>query len=176
MPDVAPCPLPEYALLRRYIDRGYVDCYAADVAGSVTQAQFIEAFYTTAVFRVERLILKWAVAKPSTDADVRALATGNADLFAAWTVEARADNQLLLCDYLGRTRSWLMVEPTDGVGSSRTRLYFGSAVVRRPPPGQDPEAPEFRFPGLLGFHRLYSHVLLAAARRRLHSQGSSSLG
>lgn len=170
MPDVAPCPLPETSLLRPYVARGYVDCYATDIAGSVTQAKFIEAFYTTAVFRVERLILKWAVTKPSTDADVRALAAGIADSFAAWTVEARADNQLLLCDYLGRTRSWLMVEPMDGPGSSRTRLYFGSAVVRRPPPGQDTEALEFRFRGLLGFHKLYSRALLAAARSRLSSQ------
>ena len=57
---VAPCLVPKSALLQRYVDKGsYVDCYATDIAGPVTQAEFIEAFYTTPVFRLERLILSW---------------------------------------------------------------------------------------------------------------------
>lgn len=168
MRALALCPLPDGALLARYrCDGYYTDCYAADVARAVTQAQYVQAFYTTAVFRLERFILKWFVSKPSTDAQVAELAAGSRDSFAAWHVEQRGDNQLLLADYLGRTRSWLMVAPVETGRGPGTRLYFGSAVVpvtdRRT--GKPALGPLFR--GLLGFHRLYSRVLLWAARRRL---------
>jgi hypothetical protein len=90
---------------------------------------------------------------PSSDTDVRRLAQEQAGSFAAWSVEGRAPNQLLLCDFQGRTRSWLMTQPIE----SGTRLYFGSAVVPlRAPYGV-----------LLGFHKLYSRLLLSAARSRL---------
>ena len=129
---VAPCLVPKSALLQRYVGEGsYVDCYTTDIARPVSQAEFVEAFYTTPVFRLERLILRWAVSKPSTDDEARALATRHADSFAAWKVEGRTGNQLLLCDFLGRTRSWLMAEPLEVAGRARTRLYFGSAVVPR---------------------------------------------
>jgi hypothetical protein len=74
---------------------------------SVSQAQYVSAFYTTFVFKLERLILKWTVSKPSTDAQVKRLADGSIDSFAAWMVEARSQNQLLMCDYQRLTRSWL---------------------------------------------------------------------
>jgi hypothetical protein len=80
-------------------------------------------------------------------------------------VEASAPNQLLLCDFLGNTRSWLMVEPRQDGGV--TRLYFGSAVVAR---ARDPAGKhrlKLRFRALLGFHRRYSRALLSAARARL---------
>lgn len=44
-------------------------------------------------------------------------------------VEARGLDQLLLCDFLGHTRSWLMSVPVQASETSCTRLYFGSAVV-----------------------------------------------
>ena len=161
---IQPCALPAEALLRRLKEAGaYTDCFTVTVAGDVTHAQFVEAFYTTWVFKLERAILALAVAKPSTDAQARALAHGDTDAFAAWTVEARAPDQLLLCDYRGRTRSWLMRAAAEGGG---TRLYFGSAVVpvakahgRRSIGGG--------FSALLAFHKLYSRVLLRAAVKRL---------
>jgi hypothetical protein len=124
----------------------------------VSHAQFVEAFYTSWVFKLERWILSWAVGKPSTDDEARGLAAGTLDRFAAWTVEDRATNQLLMCDYLKHTRSWLMVAACERDGRPATRLYFGSVVV-----------PVARFPYkvLLGFHRLYSRVLLSSARARL---------
>lgn len=161
---IQPCPLPPDALLRKYAASGaFTDCYAVDVRARVTQAQFVEAFYCGRLFRLERLLLRLFQSRASTDAQARALAAGQADAFAAWRVEERRPDQLLMCDIGGRTRSWLMTVP-EGAG---TRLYFGSAVV----PVRDPRTGEARmgrlFDALLGFHGLYSRLLLAGARSRL---------
>lgn len=170
MNPISTPPLPEHALLARYAGNGgYTDCYATDLPGTYSHAEFVAAFYTTWLFKVERAILKWLVAKPSTDAEAAQLAQGARRAFAAWTVEASAPNQLLLCDFLGNTRSWLMIEPRHDGGV--TRLYFGSAIV--PQPGRDRGRPRlgFSFRALLGFHRRYSRALLSAARARLTTAG-----
>lgn len=166
---VKACPLPSAALLNTYRrDGAYVDCYRTAIGRRASHAQYVEAFYTTALFKAERLVLKWAAGRPSTDADARALAVGAADAFAAWTVEGREENQLLLRDLSGRTRSWLMVEPTDT--RDRTLLYFGSAVV----PARNARTGRMEmgsgFSALLGLHKLYSTALLRAARARLQAQ------
>lgn len=157
--------LPAHALLRRYLRAGhYADCYVADLPVPVSQAEFIEAFYTTPLFKLERAILAAAVRKPSTDAEARALARGERHTFAAWSVEDRSEPQLLLADFTGRTRSWLMAE-ADGHGG--TCLHFGSAIV----PKRDRDSGRTRlgtgFALMLGFHKLYSRALLTAARNRL---------
>jgi hypothetical protein len=138
----------------------------------VSHAQYVNAFYTTFAFRLERSILKWAVAKPSTDSEVVQLAMGALENFAAWHVEKRCHNQLLLCDFQGRTRSWLMVAPLGADAGHGTRLYFGSAVVGRKHSKTGKSAMGFGFRVLLGFHKLYSMVLLGSARRRLETMGS----
>ena len=158
--------LPDDALLRKYLHAGgYADCFFIDVGRAVPHAEFVEAFYTTFVFRLERLILSWFASRPSTDLQARELAAGTLDAFAAWRVEARAPDQLLLCDFQGRTRSWLMRVPSSD--NQSTRLYFGSAVV----PSPDRHSGEARmgvvFRALLGFHKLYSRILLRAAASRL---------
>ncbi len=156
--------LPDRALLSRYrIAGAFADCYSFDSQQAISLAQFVTAFYTTPLFKAERLILKWVIAKPSTDLQARKLAAGEIDAFAAWTVEARSDEQLLMRDLGGRTRSWFMATPIPG----GTRLYFGSAVV--PAPGGKSGQPQLGalFTALLGFHKLYSSQLLAAARRSL---------
>ncbi len=66
-------------------------------------------FYTTLLFKLERFILKWTVSKSSTDAQARQLSDGEIEQFAAWHVEGRNENEILMCDFGGRTRSWLMV-------------------------------------------------------------------
>jgi hypothetical protein len=171
MPTIRKCELPDRALLRRYLDRGaYVDCHVTEIACAATQAEYVEAFYTTGVFKLERLLLRWFASRPSTDEDARQLASGMRDAFAAWSVEAREVDQLLLCDMVGRTRSWLMVAPTHGAGGG-TRLYFGSAVVPVAAvagSGKPRLGSAYRL--LLGFHKLYSRVLLRAARARLLRQ------
>jgi len=161
--------LPDSALLRKYRGGGaYADCYVTEVAGSVSQAAFVEAFYTTPLFRIERAILKWLAARPSTDIEAKQLATAASDSFAAWRVEGRSANQLLLVDYTGRTRSWLMVAPVGGHGGgSRTRLYFGSAVVPIVNARNGTRELGFVFHALLTFHKLYSRALLLSARSRL---------
>lgn len=160
--------LPAHALLQRYRASGaYTDCYFVDVERAVSHADYVRAFYTTGPFKTERLILKWAVSRPSTDEQANLLAEAQTDKFAAWYVEARGENQLLLSDFREQTRSWLMTKAIDG----GTRLYFGSAVVKE----VDPETREARigksYSLLMGFHRLYSRILLSAARRRLLRQG-----
>jgi hypothetical protein len=170
MAPIRTCELPEGALLRAYRDRGaYTDCYVTEIDRPVSQAAFVEAFYTTGVFKLERLLLSWLVGRPSTDAQAHALASGQSSSFAAWNVEAREADQLLLSDFQGRTRSWLMTLPMPGTGS--TRLHFGSAVVPIPGEGSGPAKIGLGFRALLGFHRLYSRTLLHAASRRLMRSG-----
>lgn len=165
MAAIQPCPMPPGALLAAYAAKGaYTDCYAIDVAQAVSFPEFVEAFYTGAAFKLE-LGLLGLIGKPSSDREARRLASGEIDRFSGWRVEDRAPDQLLLCDLGGgMTRSWLMAAPSQG---GATRLYFGSAVL----PRRDRATGETRMSGLfkplLGFHRLYSRVLLSGARARL---------
>lgn len=160
----SPCDLPPNALLRRYQNSGaYTDCYTVEVARRVSHAEYVAVFYTTFVFKTERVLLSWLLSKPSTDTQAGRLARGEVGLFAAWTVEARAADQLLMADYVGRTKSWLMIAPS---GDAATRLYFGSAVVPvRDRSGQPRMGRSYS--ALLGFHKLYSRVLLSAAAAKI---------
>lgn len=143
--------LPESALLQKYVRSGaYTDCFSTDIRGDISLVDFVEAFYTTWLFKLERFILRVAISKPSTDAEARQVVLGDIDKFAAWRVEDRGDQQLLMCDFRAHTRSWFMVAPG--------RLYFGSAVIPK-------DRPSYKL--LLGLHRLYSRALLATARSRL---------
>ena len=143
--------MPADSLLQKYAQSGaYTDCFSTAITRQITLAEFVEAFYTTWLFKLERTILRVAVSRPSTDAQAQALARNELDKFAAWYVEDRAGQQLLMCDFRDQTRSWFMLAPG--------RLYFGSAVI-------PVQRPAFRW--LLGLHRLYSRALLAAARSRL---------
>lgn len=166
MSSIQKSALPEQSLLRKYQHGGaYTDCYVIEMARPVSQAKYIEAFYTTPVFKLERLLLAWFVDRPSTDLQAGELAEGKRAAFAAWDVEARADDQLLLCDLHGRTRSWLMTVPcADG---QSTQLFFGSAVVPVVDRHSGKAGMGLVFRALLGFHKLYSRVLLRAAVMRL---------
>jgi hypothetical protein len=156
--------VPAHSLLSRYARPDtYVDCYSTLVSGRASHTQFVEAFYTTALFRLERFLLGALASRPSTDAEARLLALGERSAFAAWLVEARAPNEVLLS--AGRTRSWLMIVPSaDGAGTD-TQLLFGSAVIARRQGGLGAG-----FRALLGFHKLYSRALLLSARLRLSGE------
>lgn len=169
MPTISPCDLPEGALLHSYRGQGaYADCYVTDVAWPVSQSEYVEAFYTTAVFKMERLLLRWLASRPSTDLQARQLARGELRSFAAWSVEEQTPDQLLLCDFAGRTRSWLMAVPLGNDDpSAGTRLYFGSAVVPVVSARSGQATLGLAFRSLLGFHKLYSRILLHAASSRL---------
>jgi hypothetical protein len=167
--------LPSDALLNRYLASGaYADCYVTEVARAVSHPEFVEAFYTTAVFKLERLILRLFVSRPSTDAQAGRLARGELSSFAAWSVEGRAADQLLLSDFTGRTKSWLMVAAPENPDSIGTRLYFGSAVVPARNAKTGRKGLGLTFGALLGFHRLYSRVLLRAAGLRLSREAAGS--
>ncbi len=168
MPTIRSCELPADALLNRHSGGGaYADCYVTEIAKAVSHAEFVEAFYTTAVFKLERLILRLLVSRPSTDAEARQLAEGKRDSFAAWTVEARATDQILLAEFMGRTKSWLMVAAAPDGGSRGTQLFFGSAVVPARSAGSGRDSIGFVFKSMLGFHKVYSRFLLKSAAARL---------
>ena len=156
-------PLPGAALLQRYADDGeYTDCFSADVPVALSLPAYVTAFYTTWLFKAERVILRWLASLPSTDDEAAQLAQGRRDAFAAWTVEERSDGQLLMIDVRRQTGSWFMHEPA-GRGS---RLYFGSVVFKQK---ETPAGRELRwtYRAMLGVHRFYSRALLSAARSRL---------
>ena len=162
------CALPDDALLARYARTdAYTDCYRAEVSGAVSFAEYVTAFYTTFLFKLERSILAWAVSKPSTDEHATLLAEGKIDTYAAWYVEARSENQILLCDFRNRTRCWLMVSPRHEDAGTRTTLYFGSAVVPLRDRMSGKPSMGWAFAALAGFHKMYSVALLYSARSLL---------
>lgn len=152
---IRPETLPVGALLATYDQPGsYVDCLAASLPRTVSLPQLINAFYGSRAFRLERAMIGVALGRKAGDHEVQRLASAKSDQFSAWSVEARTHDQILLCDFRGATRSWLMVEAEGG----GTTIRFGSAVV-------DAAGPGFRL--LLGFHRLYARLLLGSALRAL---------
>lgn len=161
---VAEAALPSGALLGRYAaGNGYADCFAVTVPGHFTQAAYVEAFYTTALFKLERLVLAVLLSRPSTDLEAARLATGETATFAAWTVEARDADQILLCDFLGSSRSWLMSVVDTAAPRTTTTLFFGTALV----PRKGGARLDLGFRALVPFHRLYARALLRSAVRRL---------
>jgi hypothetical protein len=168
MNSIQPCPIPAGASLESYSKRGsYTDCYSVSIQRTVTQSEFVEAFYTTTVFKVERFLLATVLSLPSTDAEATLLASGKVDRFAAWSVEQRMSDQLLLA--AGPTRSWLMVSAIGEPAETGTRLYFGSAVVPTRQGRNRTAVMGWQFHALLGFHKLYSRILLRAAARKLRN-------
>ena len=163
-------PLPADALLADYVRDGhYTDCYSTEVSKTVSHTEYVEAFYTTCLFKVERKLLRWLVGKPSTDHQARQLAAGELDSFAAWHVEKRNENQILMCDFRHRTRSWLMVSSGTGSDGAGTRLYFGSAVVPLHKSRSGTSSLGMSFKLLAGFHKAYSVALLFSAKLRIES-------
>ena len=169
MSAVHPCEVPLNSLLRGYKDgNGYADCYVVEVPGPVTQEDYIQAFYTSPLFKIERTLLKYLASKPATDNDAKELAVGKATKFSAWRIEEQSTSELLLADFTGRTRSWLMATPITGSAiTPRTLLYFGSAVVPRKSKDIQNPSMGWVFHTLLSFHRLYSRLLLSAASQRV---------
>ena len=171
MYSIKKCPVPADTMLGKYsVNGAYTDCYTTKISGSISFPEFIFSFYTTPLFKVERLILKFTVSKPSTDAEARQLADSKIDKFAAWHVEGRNENELLMCDFLERTRSWFKLIP---VSQTRTQLYFGSAVSSSQNSKTGKLSLGFGFRTLLGFHQIYSMLLLHSARSRIRGQQST---
>ena len=156
-------PLPDGALLQEFVDHGhYTDCFVARVRNDVTFPEYVASFYTTPLFKAERLVLKWLVFRPSTDDEARQLSRSEIHEFAAWKEHSRSDNQLVMMDFRQQTCSWFMLVPQE----NGNLLYFGTAVMRNRETSSGRKMPWIHR-SLLGFHRLYSRALLQAAARRL---------
>ena len=162
MTNISTPPLPDNALLRRY-DNGaghYTDCYSVTVSDKIELPNFVEAFYTAPLFRSERVVLKFAARRPSTDEDAANVASGQTSQFAVWDVEDRSENQLLMCDMTSKTRSWFMTREVAG----GTQLFFGSAVIADKDTGKQ----GFLFHALAPVHNIYARALLKGAVNRLN--------
>lgn len=158
--------LPKTAFLQRYRDdeKNYTDCYSLYYSKTISMEAFVEAFYTGRAFKLERWLIATFTGHRSSQEQLNDLLSGRSNGFSAWTLEDRSENQLLMCDFQKRTRSWFMVEP-EGDG---TRLYFGSAVV--PARYWNSIAEKFAslvFKILMPFHWAYSRILLGGAVRNL---------
>jgi hypothetical protein len=166
--------IPDDALLKTY--RGgphperwgtYADCFAVTIDREIGLIDFVFAFYTSPVFRIESFLLRLLLGTSASKADARAVAGGTSQAFSAWYVGQRTATQLLMCDRYERTRSWFCVAPAAGGG---TRLQFGSAVAAK----RDKKTGAAALGGgvhfLLWFHILYSQVLLRAAKFNLRAR------
>ena len=166
MTSVQKCAVPQNSLLAAYVrDGSYADSYRTELTGHISLPAFVKAFYTNWLFKLEALILKYTVKRPSNDMEAQELAEGTRTKFAAWDVEGRTENELLMCDMLKRTRSWFMVTHEN----ERTQLYFGSAVVPVKNPKTGKLSLGFLFLILLGFHQIYSFLLLYFASRNIRN-------
>jgi hypothetical protein len=94
--------VPEDSLLKRH--RGvvrperwgsYGDCFSVSVDRAASLADFVFAFYTSPLFRVERLILRVLAGAPADDADARALAQGSAKFGSAVAATPRHEARAL---------------------------------------------------------------------------------
>ena len=156
--------IPPGRLIADYAERAghFTDCFSCVVPGKVALADFVTAFYTTPLFRAERFVLRVAARAPSTDAQARAVADGQSERFAIWTVETRRGNELMMAERSGRTKSWFKVMAQ----CSETQLLFGTVVVPvRSKSGDLVLGPVFD--SLKGAHTFYARALLAAAARRV---------
>lgn len=151
----------------------YTDCFVTDIPQPVSINDFIVAFFTTPVFRLERAILSLTKSAPSTDQDIKDLAAGKSERLATWRIEEKQDNQLLLTVTGGQVRTWLMTEPhTPEHG--HTRLFFGSAVIPKEVQSDGKSEMGFLFRALLGFHKIYSRILLWSAKRQIKNSISAT--
>ena len=160
------CPVPDNRLISPFklAEAHHTDAFCFEYTGQVDLADFVAAFYTTWLFKLERVVLHVFAKAPSSDAQAQELAAGESDTFAVWRVEGREPTEILLGERSGRTKSWLAVEPT----GETTRLWFGSIVVPVERKGKLTLGPVFD--SLLGAHKVYSRLLLMAAAARLERQ------
>lgn len=165
MSQITATALPETAFLARYEAQPdtHTDCFQVTLPKHIPLEDFINAFFNSLLFRIERLILKLTVKKPSTDEDIAKLANGTSDTMAAWQLEQRDENQILLEVPQTPIRTWLM-RRTDG---DHTHLYFGSAILPSRKDRHGKPAMGHLFFVLTWFHILYARALLYLAKRAL---------
>ena len=160
--------VPVTALSAKYRERGaFIDCYCIDLPKDISLEQYIQSFYTTTLFKLERTVLSIATLKSASDKDAVELSLGLADKYSIWSVESRRDNQILLADFTGKTKSWLMVQRLTSTKTPMTRLYFGSVVIPKTITKNGQVSFGAVFHLLSKFHQIYSRALLKAATQQL---------
>jgi len=155
-------PPPSSLLAQRAAQGEYVDAYCLPVPAPAALPGWVAAFYSTRLFAAERCVLA-LLGHPSRRAQAHALAQGERESFAAWTVTARRSDELLLTEATGRTRSWLSVQALD----SGSLLWFGSALCTRQQDAEGRPRLTGAMKALLGLHERYSRALLRAGARDL---------
>jgi len=167
--NIAPSHLPDDSFLHDYQkNNNFTDCYKVLIHRNVSGLEFVEAFYTSWLFRLERLIIAIFVLRPSTDKQLLKFLRFQRPTFSAWTIERSSAEQWLMCDYQGKTRSWFMVKPFQN--ESITELYFGTAILANAKDKFGNSRLTLFFRLLLLFHRHYAIWLLNAAKRRLEKK------
>lgn len=69
MTNILSTNLPDRALSKHYEKKGsYTDCFFIDIPRKVSSEAYLEARYTTSLFKVERRILSLFVRRHSTNA------------------------------------------------------------------------------------------------------------
>ena len=140
------------------------DAFKDNVKFPVSLEEFIQAFFGSNAFQMERTLLK-IIGKPYVSpADIKALAASQQTQFAIWQVEAQSDHEIMLKVGNGPIRSWLMVLPEQ---NGKTSLYFGSAVLPQDKTKNGTPQIGFLFRALIGFHNFYSRLLLNSATKKL---------
>ena len=165
---VTATPVPiDTSLHRLRLAGHFTDCFTTVIPTAVALPQFIEAFYTTPLFKAERLVLRLLLRQRTTDRQAHELANGTRTTFAVWRVAERTTDEILLSDESGRTSSWLMIREEASGPIRATCLLFGSAIkpTAQSASGTPQLSPMFR--AILGLHTVYSIKLLQAAARRL---------
>ena len=168
MTRIAALPPPETSLLaQRRGEDWYRDAFRACVPGHVTLGTFVTEFFAGPAFLPERMALH-LIGRGAGAAEIAALAEGTATRFAAWEMEAREADQLLMHDFLDRTCCWLAVShegdasdlgaPHNAGEREQRFLWFGTGL-------RNPGGPFARW--LKQPHRAYARWLLAGAARRL---------
>ncbi|MDB9708066.1 hypothetical protein OAA76_05785 [Planktotalea frisia] len=165
MVQVIATTLPKSACLNDYEHHAgvYTDCFQTELPKGGTLESYINAFFNTWLFRIERMILSTAAKKPVSDEDIARLAQGTSNTMSAWQVERRDADQILLEVPQTPIRTWLM---RSGEGE-KTQLYFGSAILPDAVDRNGNAKMPFLFHALLGFHKLYARALLFSAKRAL---------
>ncbi|NVE95130.1 hypothetical protein [Altererythrobacter lutimaris] len=161
MGKVRACELPEGSLLAGFGGADdYRDCFCREVPGEVSLEQYIERFYSSAVFRPERVVLG-LIGRGASAEDIRALASGESDQIAVWKVVERKPDEILLLSRDTNTASWLAVSSSSeavGQTKNKTKLLFGSWVGG---------INESRWRVMLAPHVWYSRLLLESAAKGL---------
>lgn len=158
MTEIREAQLPETALLQSYAAQPgcYTDAYTCSIPIELSLWDYVEAFYSTRLFKAEKILLRLAIREDETNWDPTTLRKWGRH-FAAWMVEEQTDNELLMCDVSETTRSWFRVDKTP----NSTELYFGSAIV----PKDGANKPPVVARALIMPHKVYSKALLRATAR-----------